>query len=315
MTTAILRPPLHNRSIKLFYDELYQNNKEEINNFFDIYHIINIDSPEILKSHFTINDTINNFNNIIPEQINKTYIVTENPSFLQAYKNLMDKVKELDLLSENNLYWWFEDDWTIIKNNKFFTIIKLLLYFKNSGLTLTRNCQIGSFRGGPIMTGYYFMNYFNLQHIGVGNNHSDPERQVARYIGAKIPIHNSITRSLVNYYDKKISLVISYFDIDYGKISADFSLEYYTEKFNKEIEIDCHIIKIDNYNYDNFLYIKYNKDAGEYIKNKYNYINMNIEQLKYILGNDSITYFICKPYCFEDCGREYAQLFNTTYFK
>ena len=104
LTAAIIRGNYHKSSIGKFY--------QEYNDFllkYDVYHIINIDEPNNLKKYFTIYETVNLFNKIIPHNINKEYIINnEKPGFLRAFKNLMNKIDELDLFSEDNLYWWYE---------------------------------------------------------------------------------------------------------------------------------------------------------------------------------------------------------------
>jgi hypothetical protein len=312
MTTAITRPTLHNQSIGNFYLKYYFPYKNDIDEYFDLYHVINIDWPDKLKQYFTVEDTINNFNEIIPETVTKIYNTPENPSFLQAFKNIMYKIEEHNLLSLDNWYWWFEDDWIGTNNLNFFQIIKFIKNFKNSALTMTRNCQIGSFRGGPIMNGFYFLNYFNIERLGYMNNTCDPERQVSRFIGAKnvIEFPNSLSkkRELINEYDKQINLLLIYFDPNISRISPDFSFGFYKEKFNKEIFFKHHICIINNYDINEILYLNF--DLNNDLNNINSYKNFNLNELTQIFFSDSITYIIIKPYCFEDCGRDFASSYN-----
>lgn len=307
MTTAIIRPILHNDSIKKFYNIHYFPYKSEIDNIFDIYHIINIDQPEKLKVHFTLEQTINNFNVIIPESINKIYLCPENPAFLQAYKNIMHKINELGLLSEDNLYWWFEDDWITNGSVNFFEEIKMLRQFKNSAMTMVKSSPIGSFRGGPIMNGYYFMNLFNIENLGCMNNTCDPEVQVRRYIGATTDIvfpDKKVKRKLLNESDKLINLVMFYVNTPFNKITVEYYTDFYKKKFNNEIKFIYHFIVKNN---DELLYLKYeNQDAT----NKNNYKNVTYGDLQNIFDTESIVYLITKPYMFDDCGRDFATKYN-----
>ena len=312
MTTAIVRPVLHINSIGHFYKKYYEPYMNEINEYYEIYHVINIDYPEKLKKHFTVVETIDNFNQIIPENVFKIYITPENPSFLQAFKNIMHKIEEVNLLSEDNFYWWFEDDWVGKNGLNFFKIIMLLKNFRNSALTITRNCPIGSFRGGPVMSGYYFMNFFNIERLGYMNDTCDPERQVGRYLRAdgNIIFPNSVLkkREIIKDSDKNINILLVYFDTRINKINADFSINYYKDKFNKEIIFNYHLCMINNYNLDEINYLNYENNININDTNSYKIINKN--QLKELLDSESILYIIIKPFCFEDCGRDFASSYN-----
>lgn len=309
MTTAITRPDLHNESIKKFYDYYYIKNKNNIDNDFNIYHIINIDYPEKLKKFFTVIETIDNFNNIIPDSINKYFITPENCSFLNAFKNIMYKINELDISDNNNIYWWFEDDWMLTKDDfNFFDIIKKFTNFNSCALTMTSNAQIGSFRGGPLMNKYYFDNYFNIEKLGYMNTTCDPEKQVARYMGAKGSIFFSKEKQIIRElkeYDNKIIILLCYINTNFNKIKPDFGISYYQNKFNTSIIFEYHVINIiDNVYY----YIKYNLDVNLTDKKEYKKIDINI--LYNIFYTKSIIYTIIKPFIFEDIGRNYALKYN-----
>lgn len=311
MTTAIIRPKLHNKSIKKFYD-IYFKNKDLKTNNFEIYHIINIDSPIKLQESSNSKETIENFNSIIPEFVNKVFIETTEPSFARAYINIMNKIKELDLLSENHYYWWFEDDWEIqYENFNFFNVIDNILTFQNCAMTMVRNTPLGSFRGGPIMNGYYFMNYFNVVNLNIINHRRDPERQVSHYITAKNHCFSDkeqpIIRQLTNNYDKKINIILIYFDANFSKVNGDFYKGYYQDNYNKEIEFNYYIILINNYNLQEISYIKADNNN---FTNLNNYKKTNFEQIKKDIDDKSITYFIIKPFIFEDCGRDFAKEHN-----
>lgn len=321
MTTAIIRPNLHNTSIGNFYKNYISESKfkDDIINNFDIYHIINIDSPEKLKPYFTAQETIDNFNKIIPDNVNKIYIPTEKPNFLSAFKNIMHKINELNLLSPDNYYWWFEDDWSVkqIDFNFFDQIVNILIFY-NCNMTLVYNTPLGSFRGGPIMNGYYFINHFNIENLGIMNNTCDPEKQVSKYLTCNKGIISAdksiIVREIKNDMDRYINLVLVYNDCDFNKIDDNFIGFFYERNFNKEIMLNYYIILINNYDYNdiNYLNLKYDKhqDINNYIKNKDNYNKSSFELFKNNIDNHSITYFMIRPFIIEDCGRKYAKQYN-----
>ncbi len=318
MTTAITRPDLHNSSIKIFYEKYYLNNQrekqEDIDKKFEIIHIINIDWPEKLKNYSTVEETIVNFNKIIPENVTKIYIKTEEPSFLNAYKNIMRKILELNLLSDENFYWWFEDDWVCKEELKFFNILELLKIFWFSAMTMTRNSQLGSFRAGPIMNGAFFINYYNIEQMCFMNDTCDPERQVVRYLSAKSSIYfdenKSIVRKLNNDNEKIIHLVLIYFDKSYNKINLDFGYTFYKDKFNESIQLISHILKITNYDYDSIEYVSCHQDTIINLSDKNNYSKITINEFKNMISSSSIVYYTIKPYTFEDIGRDYAKEHN-----
>ena len=73
LTTAITRGGLHKKTIGAFYRLFYKNLID-----FEIYHIINIDLPNKLKNVFTIQDTKDLFNEIIPDKVNKIFVIDNN---------------------------------------------------------------------------------------------------------------------------------------------------------------------------------------------------------------------------------------------
>lgn len=317
MTTAITRPDLHINSIGKFYNDFYLRYKEQIDKEYQIFHIINIDHPEKLKKHFTVEETINNFNLIIPEHIKKIYIETTEPSFLNAYKNIMTYISQdpvLNSSNELNLYWWFEDDWRNTIDINFFNIIYFLKEFKICAMTFTFNSQLGSFRGGPVMNNEFFYNYFDINSMGYANSTCDPEKQIVRYIGAKTHIilseEKKIIRDLTNDDDKRIKLILMYIDETYDKITLDFGTRFYTKKFDENIKFEYHIILINNYNFDTFEHVQFIYGCSINLKSKDAYNTISINEFKNIINDDSINYFIVKPYCFEDCGRDYATKYN-----
>jgi hypothetical protein len=72
----------------------------------------------------------------------------------------------------------------------------------------TNKSPLGSFRGGPIMSGSYFLNFFNIVNLCVSNNTCDPERQVRRWLSGldrmngRKKVHRKVT-------DKNKKMVLS----------------------------------------------------------------------------------------------------------
>lgn len=293
MTTAIIRPELHTQSIGLFYSEYYQKYKEYVDNHFQIHHVINVDSPDKLKLFFTAEQTVENFNRIIPEAVTKHYIVTQTPGFGRAFENIMKKISESGLLDASNYYFWFEDDWKLTYEFNFFQYIYEAMRFKCCAMTNTSNSQCGSFRGGPIMNGEFFLRYFNLVNLDLFNPDKDPERQVVRFIGK----YGHFNCRKLNYNDKLIKLVQVHrkgvnLNID------DLGEAFYNQKFHKKISFEKHYIMMEN-TYTLF----------------YSNTNQNYEQCTYDnilekIDTESIVYLILKPYNFIDCGREFADKYN-----
>ena len=148
-TASIIRGDFHKLTIGKFYDiytELLKN--------YEVIHIINIDQPENLKNYFTVYETIYSYNKIIPDYVKKIYITPENPSFASAFKNIVNKADEI--IDENSLFWWLEDDWEPKNNYNFIEIIKDYWKLENCCFTFSTNAPFGSFRGGPLINYSYF---------------------------------------------------------------------------------------------------------------------------------------------------------------
>lgn len=316
MTTAITRPTLHNQSVGIFYEKIYKPNKQFIDENFRIVHIINIDYPEKLRAHFTIEQTVDNFKRIVPSSIslNILYSEPDKPAFLDAFKRIMDYVDELSVYGENNLFWWFEDDWKFDFDNGFFQNLMFLYKLKSCpcAMTFTPNSQLGSFRGGPVMNEEFFLKYFNIQRLKQMNNSCDPERQVVNYISMKgIQMENGNIRIRERSQVETIRLILIYIDIDYSKISPDFSTGFYQKKYDSRPEstfnYEHYIIVINSNSWDVFEYMKYDQTAVCTMKQ--NYKITTFKQLNQMFDH-GINYFIVKPYCLNDCGREFAQKYN-----
>jgi hypothetical protein len=302
MTTAIIRPPLHKKSIGSFYETYYRNYKEYIDQNFKIHHIINIDSPPKLKPHFTVEQTVQNFNNIIPDTVDKHYIITEEPGFGLAFQNIMNKIKEIGLLDQKHYYFWFEDDWCHQYTFNLFMYIKEAMKFKCCAMTNTHNAQCGSFRGGPIMNGEFFLRYFNLVNLGLFSSNKDPERQVVRYIGK---YSNFNARKLPDR-DRLIHLIqlnrkgVPHVD--------NLGYELYKTKFNNLIEYKKHSVVMEYP--DRAYYMDFTDRPLEDTKNMNNYKVSHYNEVVSKLDTDSIVFIVMKPYNFIDCGRDFAQQYG-----
>lgn len=298
LTTAIIRGNYHNNSIKKFYD-FYNGYLKN----YEIHHIINIDQPTDLIKKFTIYETINLFNKIIPKNIKKEYIINRKSGFLQAYQNLMNKLEEMNLISENYYYWWFEDDWENKINYNIFKFSEIILNFQNSAVNFSEKSSLGSFRAGPLMSGSYFLNFFNIVRLKKSNNTCDPEKQVRRWLSGKnrkngnINIHRLIDNSNNNI--DIILLITNNHKINF----KDFNYwNYPGELFNKKLNFNFHIIKIINKQ------IMYSKiDINKKI---YELKNINNKILSNIFNNNNLKYCHLIPYVFYDIGRAFNDKYS-----
>jgi hypothetical protein len=160
-------------------------------------------------------------------------------------------------------------------------------------MTNTSNSQCGSFRGGPIMNGEFFLRYFNLVNLDVFNRDKDPERQVVRFIGK----YGQFFSKKLNYNDKQIKLVqIHRKGIQLHK--DDLGEAFYSDKFNKNIQFEKHYIMMEN-TYTLF-----------YSINNQDYEQCTYDNILEKIDTESIVYLILKPYNFIDCGREFADKYN-----
>jgi hypothetical protein len=297
LTTSIIRGDFHKKSIGKFYEYFYEYLKE-----YEVYHIINIDEPEKLKEFFNKNETIEIYNSIIPENINKIFITEENPGFLQAWKKIVSKIEEMQLIDDNYLYYWLEDDWE--PRNKY-DIIKLLkcLNFKNSAYSITDNSPLGSFRGGPFMSGSYFNNIFNIKKYM--NNTCDPEKQMQRWLRGNYQKNGNETLHRLsikndNIENKKINIIIVCKNENINL--NDLNKHHYKKGFDKSIKFYYHLI-VYNDNYE----IKYSSINED---NNYNLQNIDSIELKKIFEDNSIKYFVIKPSIQFDIGRFFNKEYN-----
>ena len=303
LTTAITRGQFHKKSIGKFY-KLYNIFLKE----FNIFHIINLDLPDKLKNKFSKNETINLFKDIIPKNVNTTLIDNDNPGFLNAYKNVVNKCVELNL-KNNTLVWWFEDDWDVSFFNPFlFEIIKKFPTDKCFAFNSVRNSPLGSFRGGPIMTYKYFEKYFDIVSNNIVNNTCDPERQVSRWISGinRTNGHKKIHRNIKN--DNTINIIFFYFNDCKINIKEMPNWYYSREnKYNKNLIFKYHAIKSSNLNDFEYGEVDLHNNVINFKKILFKDILIKLNNI-----TTGINYICIKPYVFSDIGRQFNKINNLT---
>jgi hypothetical protein len=315
LTASIIRGEFHKNTIGKFYDYF----KNYLNNY-EIIHIINIDEPENLLKHFNKFETMYNYNEIIPKNVKKIFINEPNPGFLNAYKKLVHKVEQLNLINDNYKYYWLEDDWEPKQNFNFVRFLDFLNY-PNSSFTFSNSAPLGSFRGGPFMTGSYFKNVFNIRRYM--NDTCDPERQMQRWIrGGDYKNGNSVMHRIgvdnPNINPKLVNVICILKDnpnIDKVYIERILNIHFYTtrSKFDKFIKFNFHVLC---YN-DNLNISKYSKFKEQNSENYLSWISFNnnndvTNHLNPIFNNLTIKYFVGEPVIFSDewLGRNFNQQFN-----
>jgi hypothetical protein len=296
LTPSIIRGNLHTRSIGKFYDFFYQYFEK-----YDIFHIINIDEPENLKKYFNKYETIGLYNQIIPCKVNKIFITEPNPGFLQAWKKIVKKIEELNLIGDSYLYYWLEDDWEPRTNYNIANFFNQL-GFKNSAYTFTDRAPLGSFRGGPFMTGSYFSNIFNIRKYM--NETCDPERQMQRWLRGGYQKNGNSSIYRFNIINQNISNEHIYIIIvcDETNINlSDLNKHHYNSGFDNSIKFSYHLITY-NSNSNSISNLKYSKVINS---SDYNLNPINKDGLNKIFLNNYIKYFIIKPSIMFDIGREF----------
>ena len=299
LTPCITRGEFHKKSLGKFY-ELYGKHLVD----FEIFHIFNIDSPKNLEQYFTPYETIGILTEILPKFVNRIFTVTETPGFTGAFIGLMNKVKELNLLSADNFYWWLEDDWEIINDYNIFNLIKMFCQVENLSMNFTRGSPLGSFRAGPIMSGSYFLNYFNIVNLNIMRNSCDPEKQVGRWLSGNKNknIHRDITNNNIIdiftlYHDKK--------DIN----PNDFTYWHYkkTTKYNKDLILKFHILLFIN---NEIKIANINTRIYDIVLSDLIFKPITINEFKKIFDGDNIKYITIHPYVFNDIGKYFNEDFK-----
>jgi hypothetical protein len=299
LTPSIIRGDFHIRSIGKFYDFFFKYLKSK----YEIHHIINIDEPVNLKKYFNKYETIGVYNKIIPEDVNKIYITEPNPGFLQAWKKIVLKIEELSLVNDSYLYYWLEDDWepkVSYDITKFFDF----LHFPNTAYTVTDRTPLGSFRGGPFMTGSYFSNIFNI--CKYMNGTCDPERQMQRWLRGGYQKNGNSSIHRLNISNPNISTEIIHIIMvcDEKNIGiGDLNQHHYKAGFDKSIGFKYHLITYDS-EMKNFKYSFVNDS------NNFELVDIDCNKLNNIFANNYIKYFILKPSIQFDIGRDFNKEFG-----
>lgn len=301
LTTAITRGNLHKKSIGKFYEHL----KNYFINY-KIIHIINIDWPKKLRNKYNVDETKKILNEIIPENVEKYFIEEKDdePNFAKAYNKVINCLHKNNLYNDDNLIWWLEDDWELIRFYNFTSLLDLIDTRICSALSITNNAPMCSFRGGPIMSGLFFKTFFDLSNK-IGN--CNPEEKVSRNI--------RFNRS-VPTYKEDINIICIHI---LNKTNFPYTMNescfwYYKRKYkniikfaeNKTIKFILGVIK--NENSKNIFYKINNNGNQLIIKNKNELLNLNlitIEQFKNEFIKSSINYYTLVPHLLMDIGRKF----------
>lgn len=306
LTPAIIRGHHHFKTIGKFYKDY-----SDILSKYEIYHIINIDQPKHLKNYFTVYETIDTLNKCIPEFVHKEYNITNEPGFLKAYINLLSKLSSLNILDDDSIVWWYEDDWINTSSYNIFSIVDFFSNYKNTAITFTQSAPLGSFRCGPLMTKTYYESNFNI-----GNNLNDtcdPEKQIMRWLSG---INRKNGNGMIhrNYKDNNIIQLFLFYTNNKKYDHNDFLHSRYNEKyFDKGLKFEYH-------------FIRYNNSLIEYspvVNNKINVKIITKSDLDIIFNNNYIKYIYAFPQIFTDYGRKFNDIYglnkwstindNTTY--
>ena len=302
LTTAITRGNLHKKSLGHFYE-----NTNCYFNDYELYHIINIDWPLKLREKFHVNETKILLESIIPKNVKKIFITNDDnkPSFAKAYINVIDAMHKNDLFHNENIIWWLEDDWKLIKNYNFTTLLKILDTKSPTAISMTNNAPLCSLRGGPIMNSYFFQNFFDLSKKYTDK--FDPELKISRNIryNRTIPIYdNDFYIICIHILDKT--------DVPYNMNESCFW--HYKRKYNpitkfkdgKGIKFILGFIENEN---SNNIYYKISNNVSELeLHNKDDITtspNKTIDEFKEFISNTSLNYITIVPHIFKDIGRQF----------
>jgi hypothetical protein len=291
LTTAIPRGNLHKKTVHLFYEKFIK-----YLDGYTIYHIINIDYPDKIKPLFSRDDTIELFDQISYPNVKKYYILPEDANFCKAYCNVIAKIYEENIINEQSILWWLEDDWTIIRDYNFVRLFQFL-GINNTALSFTDNSPLCSFRGGPIMNYGFFTNYFDIHKtISI---HKDPEYQVGKRI-----------RSQIDYNNKIGIICIFLLELFGDNINIKQYQYYYKRKFNKNIKLKYFLGFIEKIG-DDIIYL-YEYEHESLIPN---ISRQNIKEISRLMTikefnaefeKNSMNYINFFPDIFEDAGRKFA---------
>lgn len=299
LTTAITRGDLHSNSIGNFY-------KRTLSYFenYELFHVINIDFPKKLRDKFSIQETKNLLEKIIPEKVKIVFTekYEEDPSFAKAYSCVIKTMLDNNLLDEDSYVWWLEDDWMYINDYNFIPLLNFLDTNTNTALSITDKAPLCSLRGGPIMNSLFFKTFFDLSK---NTGKFDPEVKIGRNI--------RMNRS-VSVYEKDF-YIISIHILDKTKYPYDMMRScpwYYKRKFNnitkfsKGKKIKFILALIENETSNILHYKMLDNPYDLQIKNKEDitYLQkIKITDFKLLLNNSVLNYITIVPHIFKDIGR------------
>jgi hypothetical protein len=290
LTTAIPRGDLHKKSIHLFYEKFIK-----YLDCYTIHHIINIDYPEKIKPIFSRNDTIELFEQINYPNVKKYYIIPDEANWCKAYCNVITKIYEKNIINEESIIWYLEDDWTIIRDYNFVPLFRFL-DTKNMAISFTDNAPLCSFRGGPVMNYSFFKNYFDI-HKSISDK-KNPEYKIGKLIRSRID------------YEGEIGIFCIYL-LEFCKNNIKQYQYYYKRKFNKNIKLKYFIGFIEKIGDDNIYLYEYenesliSKISRENIKEISK--RMSIEEFKQKFDKNSINYINFFPDLLEDIGVKFIR--------
>ena len=111
-TTATNRPDLHSTNIQdwaLFIGTMRTQ--------FNILWILNVDEIELLK--FSYKETVSNFKNLLPPNIELLILKKKEPGFLKTCQRMVKKIKAVikdrQYIEDDTYIFWLEDDWKLNK--------------------------------------------------------------------------------------------------------------------------------------------------------------------------------------------------------
>jgi hypothetical protein len=292
LTTAIPRGDLHKKSIHLFYEKLIK-----YLDCYTIHHIINIDYPEKIKPLFSRDDTIELFEQINYPNVKKYYIIPNEANWCKAYCNVIAKIYEENIINEESIIWYLEDDWTLIRDYNIVNLFKFL-NIKNMAISFTDNAPLCSFRGGPIMNYGFFTNYFDIhKSISIKKN---PEYTIGKQIRSQ------------THYESEIGIFCIYLLEFFGNnINIKQYQYYYKRKFGKNIKLRYFIGFIERIE-DNNIYLYEYENEGLIPKISRENIKeiskkMSIEEFKEKFDKNSINYINFFPNILEDIGVQFIK--------
>lgn len=206
VTPAIPRPEIHKVAFESLYNCLLKSDKF---NSTKIIHIINIDNIKLKNITLkTIENTVCNFNEIIPKNVEIKILTSDEPNFTKAYCNLFIEAEKY--MDKNSTFLFFEDDWHFDEPNTL-NILSIL------GKKLSNKKYILCFNDVPDNSpNFYSYEYFKSYVNYIKNNYkkfveitnSDPD--MIRYFYFKkilintLGINNILYEYLIYWNDNNV---------------------------------------------------------------------------------------------------------------